>query len=147
MTTESILIAFFLGFLSHAVLDILINQFMLFPLGKYWLWVVIQPVTLLIIILISPSVVIWGVIGAIMPDVLDGIIALLFTPEWKLNKIKGINESEIQGWMKSSRWNKGLLFLPFHKRGATISKQMISLEVNAILSALSLLGFLIARKE
>jgi hypothetical protein len=132
-------LAFLFGFVSHAILDRVFAEFRPFPFQRYWLWIILQPIWVLFIVLFQPAYVAWGVIGSIIPDVIDGFYGFAFRPDGKLNIPKG----SMQDWLNNSCWMVGKFLFPFH-RACERDPQPMTLPKNIVYAILSVLGVTIA---
>lgn len=69
----SILLAVALGFVTHVILDLLINEFKGWPPARFWSWYVTQVIAVTVLIVLSPSLAVWAIIGGLLPDLIDGV--------------------------------------------------------------------------
>ena len=93
--------AFVLGFLSHVVLDYAFNEFKPFPLRKHGWWLGVQVAVVAALLVLMPREVAWGILGALTPDLLDGLQSLFLTPGGRFNW----PTTSVDEWLRSScRW-------------------------------------------
>lgn len=116
----SILLAVALGFVTHAILDLLINEFKGWPPTRYWLWYVTQVIAVTVLIVLSPPLAVWAIIGCLLPDIIDGVYGFL------INK---------------AAWMRGDLLFWFH-RPRKASRTM-SINTNIIVAALAALIYIV----
>ena len=131
-----------MGFVSHGIIDMYFIEFNPFPLSKYWWWLAIQIMIVGVVLFFSPVAVVFGIIGGLLPDLIDGVQGLLLKPDGSINILKELSSGGIQKWMSESRWNHGINIMPFHKPGSARVHKEMSLTVNIVVSLLSLLVFL-----
>lgn len=128
------LVAFIMGFVSHIILDLYVYEFSPFPLAKYYWWLIIQVVVVGALLLISPISIIFGILGGLAPDIIDGLQGLFLKPDGSLN----IPSRDINRWLAQSRWNRGIMFFPWHIKKNMRVDRMLELEVNILIALFTL---------
>lgn len=134
-------LAFVIGFISHIILDIFVNEFKAFPVTKHWWWYSCQIVVVTVLLLFSPSNIVFGTLGAISPDIIDGIYGFFSKRTGGVNLPKGVSSSALTKWINDSNWNAGNLLFPFHRSEATKGKPLTLIQ-NIFLSLISLIALL-----
>ena len=95
-------VSFGLGVASHAVMDYTLQEYRGWPLLKHWPWWVWQCICS--IILLYHFGLSWALLGAVVPDIIDGVYSLI----------------------NPQAWHRGDLLCPWHRAGAEIWKRDMS---------------------
>ena len=109
-------LALLLGFATHATLDLTVNEFKAWPPARFWPWYATQVIVVTVLIVLSPPLAVWAIIGGLLPDIIDGVYGFI------INK---------------DAWMRGDLLFWFHRpRGATSTQ---SLKANIIVVVIAVL--------
>lgn len=108
------------GSMSHAAMDYALPEFRGWPPPKYLPWWAWQVIGSILLLRCGWSWALWGVLGAVLPDLVDGIYSLV----------------------NPQAWQRGALICPWHRAGAEIFDRDMSwpltFAVEAILIYLAL---------
>lgn len=97
-------VAFTTGVGSHIAMDCLLPEYRAYPLSDNKTWWAWQVMGCLVLLYHSWPWALWGIIGAVMPDVIDGAYALI----------------------RPQAWQKGSLLCPWHRTGSGLFKRDMS---------------------
>ena len=132
-------IAFVIGFISHMVLDIWISEFKAFPIKKYWVWLLSQVAIVIALVLLPPANMAFGVLGAITPDVIDGIYGFFTKKKGGINLPKSLSSKSLKEWINDSNWSAGNLLFPFHRSDYNQNPKSLTLTQNVFIALVSLI--------
>ncbi len=137
------IIAFIVGIITHGILDVFVDEYMPYPFMKYWWWFSIQVIVVVILIMISPINMVFGILGSITPDIVDGIYGFSTKKKGGLNIPSSFTKKGYNAWVKNSNWNAGKLLCPFHKASALRVTYTLMLIENIMICGIALLIYII----